>query len=400
MLLFAIALCVLAAALIIPHSVLLIQSLAAVWVRGVERRHARGAARPKAAVLIPAHNEASGIARTVENVRAQMLDSERIIVIAHNCTDGTGQLAHDAGAEVITKCDETLSGKGYALDAGMKYLAETKAPEVVVMIDADCLFGTPDSLSALVQFCAGQNGPVQAINIQTRLDVNDAGARVSEFAWRVRTMFRTIGYSHLGLPCPLMGTGMAFPWHLIRQYELATGHIAEDASLGVTMTLDNHPPRLCPNARVLSTFPVGDAGRRSQKKRWVHGYFEILQTDFPRLLRRGLWRGDINSLAMAADLAVPPLGLLISISMLTTALSLVVYLTTDFSAPLVLSAFNVLSLAVFFGLAWFSCGRDLIGVRELLLLPAYAGGISKMLWQYVSGKKSGWLRANRPKQAP
>jgi cellulose synthase/poly-beta-1,6-N-acetylglucosamine synthase-like glycosyltransferase len=400
MLLFAIVLCVWAAALIIPHVVLLIQSVAAALIRDVEPSTSVQAARPPAAVLIPAHNEASGIARTVENIRAQMLDSDRIIVIAHNCTDETEQMAQHAGAEVVVQRDENRRGKGYALDAGMKYLAGTKAPEVIVIIDADCVFGTPNSLSALVRSCSDQNGPVQALNVQTRLEPSDAGARVSEFAWRVRTTLRTIGYSRLGLPCQLSGTGMAFPWDLIRRYELATGHIAEDADLGVRMTLDNHPPRLCPAACVLSTFPVGDAGRQSQKKRWIHGYFEILQSDLPRLLSKGLRRGDINSVAMAADLIVPPLGLLVPISLLTAALSLVVSLVTDLYAPLVLSAFNILSLAVFLALAWQSCGRDLIGVRELALFPAYTGRIAMMLWQYLSGNRSGWARANRRKQAP
>jgi cellulose synthase/poly-beta-1,6-N-acetylglucosamine synthase-like glycosyltransferase len=400
MLLFTIVLCVWAAALTVIHTVLLIQSVAAALIKDTKASALIEAARPQAAVLVPAHNEASGIVRTVENIRAQMLDADRIVVVAHNCTDETERLAQQAGAEVVTKRDETRRGKGYALDAGMKYLAEGKAPEVVVMIDADCLFGTPDSLSALVRSCSDQNGPVQALNVQTRLELSDAGARVSEFAWRVRATLRTIGYSRLDLPCQLMGTGMAFPWDLIRRYELATGHIAEDADLGVRMTLDDHPPRLCPTACVLSTFPVGDAGRQSQKKRWVHGYFEILQSDLPRLLSRGLRRGDINSLAMAADLVVPPLGLLVPISLLTAALSLVMFLTTDLYAPLVLSAFNVLSLAVFFGLAWISCGRDLIGVRELALFPAYAGGIARMLWQYLTGSRSSWARANRQKQAP
>jgi hypothetical protein len=99
-------------------------------------------------------------------------------------------------------------------------------------------------------------------------------------------------------------------------------------------------------------------------------------------------------------LAVPPLGLLIPISLLTGTLSLVLFLTANLYAPLALSAFNVLSLAVFLALAWFSCGRDLIGFRELALFPVYAGGIARMLWQYLSGNRSGWLRANRPKQAP
>ncbi len=385
------------AALVIPHSILLIQSLAAVLNRGVEKSVSREVTRPQAAVLIPAHNEALGIIRTVENVKSQICGSDRLVVIAHNCTDETEELARQAGAEVVTKSDVTLRGKGYALDAGLKYLAATKAPEVVVVLDADCLLGSPDSLSELVRCCSVQGRPVQAINIQMRLEESDPRARVSEFAWRVRTVFRTIGYYHLGLPCQLMGTGMALPWKLISQHDLATGNIAEDVSLGIAMTLVGHPPQLCPTAHVFSIFPADETGRRNQKTRWVHGYFAVLHGLLPQLLRRGFSCREINCLAMAADLTVPPLGLLAPLSLLSTALSLIGFLATGLYAPLVPSGFNLTSLAIFLGLAWFSCGRDLIGVRELGLLPAYAGGITRMLWQYLRGNRSDWLRANRQK---
>ena len=61
--------------------------------------------------------------------------------------------------------------------------------------------------------------------------------RILEFAWRVKNQVRPKGTFRLGGACHLMGTGMALPWALISQANLATGHIAEDMKLGVDLTI-------------------------------------------------------------------------------------------------------------------------------------------------------------------
>src|SRR5262245_21547005 len=45
--------------------------------------------RPRIAVLIPAHNESVGIRATLDDIRAQIGSSDRLLVVADNCTDGT-----------------------------------------------------------------------------------------------------------------------------------------------------------------------------------------------------------------------------------------------------------------------------------------------------------------------
>src|SRR5690606_30529014 len=68
-------------------------------------------------VVVPAHNEASGIARTITSLQAidWPRDRFRILVVADNCTDGTATIARDAGARVLERQDEHRRGKGHAL---------------------------------------------------------------------------------------------------------------------------------------------------------------------------------------------------------------------------------------------------------------------------------------------
>jgi hypothetical protein len=61
---------------------------------------------------------------------------------------------------------------------------------------------------------------------------NDLKSKVSEFAWCVKNLVRPLGYSNLGCPCQLMGTGMAFKWSTLSKADLANGNIVEDMKLG------------------------------------------------------------------------------------------------------------------------------------------------------------------------
>src|ERR1700760_1048731 len=68
-------------------------------------------------VVVPAHNEESGITRTVKSLLAMdwPADQFRVLVVADNCTDDTAAVARAAGALVLERHDMTLRGKGYAL---------------------------------------------------------------------------------------------------------------------------------------------------------------------------------------------------------------------------------------------------------------------------------------------
>lgn len=41
------------------------------------------------------------------------------------------------------------------------------------------------------------------------------GLRVAEFAWRIKTWVRPLGWRQMGCGGSLLGSGMAFPWEVL-----------------------------------------------------------------------------------------------------------------------------------------------------------------------------------------
>lgn len=85
----------------------------------------------RAAVLIPAYNEADRIADTINAARG-IAGIDEIVVIDDGSTDGTAEQAKSAGADRVIILPANR-GKGTALEAG---IAATDA-EIVLMLDAD-----------------------------------------------------------------------------------------------------------------------------------------------------------------------------------------------------------------------------------------------------------------------
>src|ERR1700754_2372571 len=94
--------------------------------------------RPDIAVLVPAHNEAAGIAATLASIQRQLRPGDRRLVVANNCGDDTATIAGQAGADVIERSSSSERGKAYALACGLRRLAAAP-PAIVVFVDADCL---------------------------------------------------------------------------------------------------------------------------------------------------------------------------------------------------------------------------------------------------------------------
>ncbi|HEV7136313.1 MAG TPA: glycosyltransferase family 2 protein, partial [Steroidobacteraceae bacterium] len=231
--------------LLVPILTLAVEVLAS--ISGRERQCAFAADRPSLAIVVPAHNEAGLIAGTIRAILPQLLAIDRLIVVADNCSDETAAVAGAAGAQVLVRNDSTRRGKGYALDFGVRHLT-ADPPEVVLIVDADCRV-EEGCVDRLARVCAASRRPVQALDLMhARADAGLTG-RIAAFAWILKNQARPIGLGRLGLPCQLMGTGMAFPWECIARADLASGHIVEDLKLGIELALEGSPALFCPEAR-------------------------------------------------------------------------------------------------------------------------------------------------------
>ncbi|HEY9238751.1 MAG TPA: glycosyltransferase family 2 protein, partial [Burkholderiaceae bacterium] len=233
-------------------------------------------------VLMPAHDEAAGIAVVIAAVLRQLGPGDRLLVVADNCSDATASIARAAGAEVCERTDPERRGKGYALDHGVRWL-ESAPPAVVIVLDADCMVA-PHALERLARHCLTTQRPVQSLNLMHALPGAPLRLRIAEFAWRVKNRLRPRGCAVFGWPCQLMGTGMAFPWPVIRDASLATGDLVEDMQLGLDLAAAGSPPLFYEPAMITSAFPSDPQGARAQRTRWEHGHLSVIARAGPRLL--------------------------------------------------------------------------------------------------------------------
>lgn len=392
----SVALWIVAVPLFALTTLLLVQVLLARNARDV--RQAPGSAdtgpRPRVAVLVPAHDEAAGIGAALATMLPQLGPGDRLLVVADNCNDETAALAREAGAEVVERRDTLLRGKGYALDCGIRHL-ETSPPEVVLVVDADCTLH-PGSLDLLARQCIAHACPVQALDLMYAPPGAGLKTRIAAFAWAVKNHVRPLGFCRIGLPCQLMGTGMAFPWPLIRNAPLATGHIVEDMRLGLDLAAVGAAPLFCPGAQVSSRFPSDDAGTVEQRARWERGHLGVIANEAPRALWKALRFGRPRLVAMVFDLCIPPLTLLVLLLIAQAGVDLALLALPGLArGPLGLALLSLAMLTLAVVLAWAGFGRNIVSLGELLGAPRYILAKLPMYARFFRGGKAGWVRAKR-----
>jgi cellulose synthase/poly-beta-1,6-N-acetylglucosamine synthase-like glycosyltransferase len=346
------------------------------------------------AVLVPAHNEALVIEDTIARLLPQLSSTDRILVVADNCSDNTAVLAEAAGAEVIHRDDPQLRGKGYALDYGLRHLA-ADPPDAVIVVDADCTVG-PGCLREIAELSISRQRPVQA-RYEMEVEQGDSPdyLSVASFAWTVKNYVRPLGLSRMGLPCQLMGTGMAFPWEVISRANLKTGNIVEDLALGLDLAAAGFAPVFHPTAWVRSSFPVSREGQTTQRTRWETGHLQMIWRDIPRMLTRGARSGNRDLIVLACDAAVPPLtflcfsmGILFSVAFLlaTAGGSLIPLGITSVAACAVVLSVVLSARHLRPGAAGFA-GFGLVVKYAAMKIAIYANALP--------GRPTQWIRSKR-----
>jgi cellulose synthase/poly-beta-1,6-N-acetylglucosamine synthase-like glycosyltransferase len=388
--LFAIAL-----GLLLPICILFGECIAAVLPKFQTHLYYALVPRPRVDILVPAHNEAAGISATLQSLLPQLVEQDRLIVIADNCDDDTAAVASKAGATVISRQDPQHKGKGYALDYGLQFIA-TNPPEVVAIVDADCVVH-PGAIARISRLAAATLRPVQAVYLLSQPPHPQPKDRISALAFLVKNLARPRGLEQLNIPCLLMGSGMAFPWSIVHKVPWATSSIVEDMQLAVDLAIAGHAPIFCLDALVTGTLPQNKHAALSQRKRWEHGYLQIMLKQIPRLLQAAITQKRFDLLAIALDLCVPPLSLLV---ILWTAATV----GTAFAVQLGISSLYAILLLATEGLLIFICivavwarfGRVYFPARTVLLaIPQYILWKIPLYLAFLFRPQTEWIRTQR-----
>jgi cellulose synthase/poly-beta-1,6-N-acetylglucosamine synthase-like glycosyltransferase len=367
-------------------------------VAGSRRRRPSVAREPRVpvyAVLMPAHDEARGIAATVAAVLRQLPPQGRLIVIADNCTDDTADEARAAGAEVIVRTDPVSRGKGHALAYGVAHLRQA-SPEAVLIVDADCV-PSPGALDVLAARAVDLRRPTQGLYLMLTNAHAPMRIRMAAFAWAMHNELRPMGLHRLGLPCQMMGTGMALPWFCLERVSLASGHLVEDMQLGANLAAAGYAPQFCPDARVDSWFPEDGAGLDSQRKRWEHGHLSMILSAAPRTLWHGLRARNLGAVALALDMCIPPVALLALFVLLSCA---VAAWTSSMGVPgrfvAAVALISALGFVAAVLLAWARVGRQWVRFPELVAAPFYVLRKLPVYASFLVKRQKEWIRTSRP----
>jgi cellulose synthase/poly-beta-1,6-N-acetylglucosamine synthase-like glycosyltransferase len=329
-------------------------------------------------IVVPAHNEAIGIAHTIANLRQLDWPSEqyRILVVADNCTDATATLAGAAGAKVLERHDATLRGKGYALKFAFERCLADAWAEAIVIVDADSEV-TPNLLEAFAARI--EHG---AHVMQARYGVlNPWGT------WRTRLLTMAIGAvdtlrsrarERWRVSSGLRGNGWCITRTLLNQVSYNAFSLAEDLEYGIALGLAGYRVHYAGEAEAAQDMTASPEAARIQRRRWELGRFLQIRSRTLPLLRTALQRRSVVCLDLALDLLLLPLS----------------YVALGVAALLVAALLACMLILVAYVMrGWQLSGMGARGLLDLLGAPAFVAW--KLLLMLSRNHPQGWVRTER-----
>jgi cellulose synthase/poly-beta-1,6-N-acetylglucosamine synthase-like glycosyltransferase len=309
----AVALAALSAPLFLDLAVCIAGNL-----RGTRKPRGAGRRTIRLAVVVPAHDEETMIARTVASVRAAD-GSIPVFVVAHNCSDQTAAVAANAGARVLELKDPNLRGKGAALRPGFQAALEAGANAVLV-IDADSVVS--ENLISATQ--AALEAGAEATQCRYELELLAAIragplARLRALAFRGMNVMRARGRAGLGLSTGIFGNGFALTTESLGRVPFLTNGIAEDVEYHAQLVCAGMRVHWIGEAHVMAPLSPAGATQATQQARWEGGRFSAARRSTRRLLA-AILHGNPGALETLADVWSLPLALGIVALLLTAAL--------------------------------------------------------------------------------
>jgi hypothetical protein len=352
----------------------------------------------RAVVLVPAHDEADYIERCISSLRAQDYPSDlyEIVVIADNCTDETAAIASSCGATVLERNDPAAAGKGRALRWAIDILFARRSDiDAVVVVDADSIADPHLTTSLLARLAAGAD----AVQGEYLALADDRGAR-SELRGASMLLFHRVRFSGraaLGLPCHLVGNGMAFSRQLLEDHPWDAFTSAEDLEWSADLRLAGVRPVFAADARLLAPIAKGGAAARTQRLRWEGGRLHVIMTRVPGLAR-AMVHGRWSLFDAVLELLVPPLGLLAVGSILGGAVAAVLSVVGVVPAWTVVPWLVSVAGVVLYVVVGLWAGRAPASTfRALLVAPFLVLGDTRNRLALLRGTRADeWHRTARP----
>ncbi len=238
---------------------------------------------PDVSVVIPAYNEAAGIAATVRSMAASDYRGRlEIIVVDDGSSDDTAAIARSLRIRGVRVISQRNTGKPGALSRG---IAEARS-DILVLVDGDTVF-EPTTISHLVAAIAPSD--VGAVSGNTKVGNRRSflgGSQHLEYVMGFNLDRRL--FDMLGIIPTVPGAVGAFRRAALEAVGgISTETLAEDTDL--TMALCRSPWRVvyCPDAIAWTEVPSTLRQLWRQRYRWAYGTMQAMWKHKRALIEHG-----------------------------------------------------------------------------------------------------------------
>ena len=347
-------------------------------------------------VIVPAHDEASVIARTVANLRRLDWPSDRfrVVVVADNCNDATADIARAGGAHVLERFDLVHRGKGYALAFAFDWSRAYASADAVAVIDADAEAST----NLLEAFAARIERGASAVQAHYGVlnPFDSWRTRLITIAKAAFHIVRSRARERLGLSCGVRGNGWCVTHELLQRVPYRAFSLTEDLEYGINLGFAGVRVEYADEAHSDADMVSGEKIARKQRQRWEAGRFQMVRAHSLPLLAAAVRLHSKICLDLALDLLVLPLSY---IALNVIALLLIAGAASAWRPVFVpwlwLGTGCALAAVLYVLRGWQLSGVGAQGLLDLARAPGF------LAWKLVTmtrkNKEAGWVRTEREK---
>jgi 1,2-diacylglycerol 3-beta-glucosyltransferase len=360
----------------------------------------------KLLIVIPAHNEQSGVADTVASCLASNYPSLffGVLVIADNCDDETAAVARTAGARVVERFDADKKSKGYAIEYLLELLdrsGELGLLDAVIVVDADTTID-PNLLLSFDDALRRGHDWIQAYYTVANPD-QSWRTRLMTYAFSLFNGVMQLGQNALGSSAGFKGNGMCFSTRGLRRRPWRAYGLVEDMEYSWTLRVAGEQILFRPDVKVFGAMlSSGGDDSANQRRRWEFGRSEIRNKYLgPLLTSPDL--GFREKVLSACELTIPSMAWLAILYIVVAGLDVAAHFVFV-GAPYTVVRGLLLGCAALFSVALFVYAiSPFLALRlpwkylsSIMLFPFYLG------WKLVislAGRPQGWIRTARETRA-
>ena len=228
--------------------------------------------------LVPAYNEASGVADTVRSLEAALLHPDSALVLVDDgSTDETARLAHAAATpeRLIVLRLSPNQGKAAALNAG---LAAART-DLIATIDADTMI-SPEALAFATAKLHATRTQAAAFNLHVAAPRNFL-QHIQQQEYLASLGFERAGQDLLGFISVLPGAATLFRADALAAHPFSARTSTEDADLTLTLAGAKAGSTLAIGAIAETHAPATLRALITQRLRWTGGHLQCCARHWP-----------------------------------------------------------------------------------------------------------------------